>query len=72
MICSDLTVKIGHLDSSPSNGHQGDMPYFGWFWNVDSIAVIDEFIPGLGLKIWSLKLKYCEIMHLLDMRYFFL
>ena len=48
--CSDLTVKIGHLDSSPSNGHQGDMPYFGWFWNVDSIAVVDEFIPGFRFE----------------------
>ena len=27
MICSDLTEKIGHQDSSPSNGHQDDMTY---------------------------------------------
>ena len=23
-----LDLKVGHQDSSPSNGHQGDIPYY--------------------------------------------
>ena len=38
MSCCDLTLKIGHQDSSPSNDCQGDMPYLKayeiivWVW----------------------------------------